>query len=233
MTPTEVPASVPFSRDAGGYDDLRRRLIPCFDAFYGTALQVIADWQAAPAIDVLDLGAGTGLFSAMVLAHAPVRRMCLLDGSAAMLAEARTRLQSTAGVEYRVADMADADLGGPWDLVVTALAVHHLTDDGKRALYGRIHGALKPGGLFVNAEQVAGPTPVADARYARIWLEQIRQLGVPEEEIDKAQDRMTHDRCAPVGDQLAWLTEAGFSDVDCSFKAWRFAVISGRAGSAG
>jgi ubiquinone/menaquinone biosynthesis C-methylase UbiE len=229
MTTAQVPASAPFSRDARGYDDLRRRLIPCFDDFYGTALKLIRDWQVAPAIDVLDLGAGTGLFAAMVAAQSPVGRLCLLDGSAAMLDEARARFPGDDRVEYRVADMATADLGGPWDLVITALAVHHLADDDKRALYARIRRALKPGGLFVNAEQVAGPNPVADDRYARIWLEQIRQLGVPEHEIAKALDRMSHDRCAPVGDQLAWLTGAGFDDVDCSYKAWRFAVISGRA----
>ena len=232
MTTAEVPASLPFSRDARGYDDLRRRLIPCFDDFYGTALKLIRDWQVAPTLDVLDLGAGTGLFSAMVAAEFPVGRLCLLDGSAGMLDEARTRIRGDSRVEYRVADMTTADLDGPWDLVITALAVHHLADGDKRRLYARIRRALKPGGLFVNAEQVAGPNPVADDRYARIWLEQIRQLGVPEAEIAKALDRMSHDRCAAVGDQLAWLTEAGFDDVDCSYKAWRFAVISGRAGSA-
>jgi SAM-dependent methyltransferase len=126
-------------------------------------------------------------------------------------------------------DMAEADLDGPWDLVLSALAIHHLSDDGKRALYRRIRQALKPGGLFVNAEQVAGPGPEADDRYARLWLDGIRRLGAPEAEIDKARERMAHDRCASVGDQLAWLGEAGFSDVDCSYKSWRFAVISGRA----
>lgn len=232
MTTAEVPASLPFSRDARGYDDLRRRLVPCFDGFYGTALELVRDWQVAPALEVLDLGAGTGLFSAMVAAHFPVARLCLLDGSAAMLDEARARFPGDTRVEYRVADMTDADLGGPWDVVISALAIHHLADADKRRLYARIRRALKPGGLFVNAEQVAGPGPTADERYAQIWLEQIRHLGVPESEIDKALDRMSHDRCAPVEQQLGWLSEAGFTDVDCSFKAWRFAVLSGRAGNA-
>lgn len=232
MTTAEVPASLPFSRDARGYDDLRRRLVPCFDDFYGSALQLIRDGKVSPTIDVLDLGAGTGLFAAMVAAEFPVGRLCLLDGSAAMLDEARARFPGDAGVEYRVADMTDANLGGPWDVVISALAIHHLSDDAKRSLYGRIRRALKPGGLFVNAEQVSGPNPAADERYARLWLEQIRRLGVPEPEIDKARDRMSHDRCAPVEEQLGWLSEAGFTDVDCSFKAWRFAVLSGRAGNA-
>jgi len=222
-------ASVLFSRDAGEYDDLRRLLIPCFDAFYGTALELVREGRGTAAINVLDVGAGTGLFSAMVLAQGPVGRLCLLDGSAAMLEQARQRFAADDRICYRLADMADADLGAGWDLVISGLAIHHLSDDGKRDLYRRIRRALKPGGLFVNAEQVAGPNPVADERYARIWLEQVRRLGVSEQEVDKALERMSHDRCAPVGPQLGWLADAGFRDVDCSFKEWRFAVFSGRA----
>ncbi len=229
MADTEVAASRLFSRDANEYDNPRRRLIPRFDDFYGTALDLIDDWQTASDIDVLDIGAGTGLFSGMVLSGRSIGRLCLLDGSAAMLGQARSRFSGDGRVEYRVADMAGADLGGPWDLVISALAIHHLGDDEKQALYRRIRHALKPGGLFVNAEQVAGPNPAADARYGRLWLDQIRRLGASEAEIEGALQRMSHDRCAPVGIQLRWLEEAGFADVDCSFKAWRFAVFSGRA----
>lgn len=228
MTKRQVPASELFGRDAGRYDALRRGLIPCFDDFYGTALKLIEEWQATENIAVLDVGAGTGLFSAMVRARISVGRLCLLDGSPAMLDEARARFPDDARAQYRVADMAEADLGGGWDLVISALAIHHLTDDRKRDLYKRIRQALKPGGLFINAEQVAGPNPTADARYARVWLDQIRARGVSEEEIRRAEERMAFDRCASVESQLRWLTDAGFTDVDCSFKAWRFAVMSGR-----
>ena len=146
-----------------------------------------------------------------------------------MLEQARTRFAGNDHVDYRVADMARADLDGPWDAVISSLAIHHLSDDEKRQLYRRIRAALKPGGLFVNAEQVSGPNPSADALYERIWLEQVRTLGAPEPEIAKALKRMAFDRCASVNDQIRWLEEAGFSEVDCSFKAWRFAVLSGCA----
>jgi ubiquinone/menaquinone biosynthesis C-methylase UbiE len=229
MNPAEVPASTLFSRDATGYDDLRRGLIPCFDDFYGTALTLIQQWRSVEDIDVLDIGAGTGLFSSMVLTLFPGAHLCLLDASAGMLKQARRRFRANSQVEYRLADMANADLGGPWDLVISALAIHHLHDEDKRSVYRRIQAALKPGGLFVNAEQVAGPTASADERYSRLWLEQIRQLGISPEQVAKARERMSQDKCATVGDQLLWLHEAGFADVDCSFKAWRFAVLSGRA----
>lgn len=229
MNQPQVAASALFSRDAREYDDLRRQLIPCFDDFYGTALRLIEDMAFKDAIRVLDIGAGTGLFSSLILQRYPQAHLCLLDASTGMLEQARQRFAVHDRVEFRLADMVEADLGGPWDLIVSGLAIHHLHDEEKRSLYGRIRAALRAGGLFVNAEQVSGPEPRSDQRYAQIWLEGIRQLGAPEDEIAKALERQSYDRCATVGDQLQWLREAGFSDVDCSFKAWRFAVISGQA----
>jgi tRNA (cmo5U34)-methyltransferase len=59
---TNVASTASFNRDAAGYDAMRRRLIPCFDDFYGTALTLIGDWKPQKALRVLDVGAGTGLF---------------------------------------------------------------------------------------------------------------------------------------------------------------------------
>lgn len=227
MSP-QVPSASAFSKYAQAYDAMRRRLIPCFDEFYGAGLRLIEDWKTEAAFRVLDLGAGTGLFSAMLLERFPQASLHLVDASAGMLDQARERFHGNTSIRFSVADMADGDLGGPWDVIVSALAIHHLEDADKQDLFARIVTALRPGGLFVNAEQVLGPTPEAEARYVRFWHADIRALGVSEEEIERAAERMAFDRCASAEAQLAWMREAGFSDVDCSFKSWRFAVLTGR-----
>ncbi|HTN97288.1 MAG TPA: class I SAM-dependent methyltransferase [Nordella sp.] len=225
---TQVPSALAFTQYAQAYDAMRRRLIPCFVEFYGAGLRLIEDWMTEAAFRVLDLGAGTGLFSAMILERFPQASLHLVDASAGMLDQARERFHGNACVRFSVADMADGDLGGPWDVVVSALAIHHLEDAAKQDLFARIVTALRPGGLFVNAEQVLGSTPEAEERYVRFWHDDIRALGVSEEEIARAAERMAFDRCASAEAQLAWMREAGFDDVDCSFKSWRFAVLSGR-----
>ena len=53
--------------------------------------------------------------------------------------------------------------------------------------------------------------------------------GRAQPEIARAAERMSHDQCASVKSQLLWMREAGLTEVDCSFKEWRFAVLSGRA----
>jgi ubiquinone/menaquinone biosynthesis C-methylase UbiE len=210
---------------AGEYDVQRRLIVPCFNAFYGNALEVIDDWGPPPAMRVLDLGSGTGLFAALVHSRHPDTRLHLVDASEAMLAQAGTRFTG-AEVDLRVADMATTDLAGPYDLVISALAIHHLPAPDKQALFARIYAALVPRGLFVNAEQVLGPGPEAEARYRRRWDTQVRAAGASEAIREAALERMRHDRCDTVEDQLRWLREAGFVQADCTFKTWRFAVLA-------
>ena len=111
---------------------------------------------------------------------------------------------------------------------MSALSIHHLEDPAKQHLFAAVWSALVPGGLFVNADQVLEPTAALEARARTRWRAQAAALGSDEAELAAAEARMTHDRCATLEAQLAWLRDANFTDVDCAFKAWRFAVYSGR-----
>jgi tRNA (cmo5U34)-methyltransferase len=218
-------APATFDAHAAGYDAARRRLIPPFDAFYGTAVDAL-QMLGRPPRRVLDLGAGTGMLAARVAAAYPDAELVLTDGAPAMLEQARAAVGPRASLH--VADLNDPLPGGEFDAVVSALAIHHLADDEKRTLFARVREALPPGGVFVNAEQVAGPTPCFDRRY-RAWHEaSARAAGSDDAEWAGAQERMRHDRCADVESQLRWLREAGFDAADCLFKDHRFAVLVAR-----
>ena len=220
-----MSATAAFSAHAPEYTALRRRLVPAFDAFYGAVVDVL-QLLAPPPRRVLDLGAGTGLLGALVLDAFPAVGLDLLDGSEPMLSEARERLGENVTAVH-VADMAAGVPDGPYDAIVSALAIHHLGDADKRALLGHVHDGLRGGGVFVNAEQVAAPSPALTEAYERMWVRDCRALGASEAELDGARERMGHDRCVDVQTQLEWLGEAGFAPVDCVYKSWRFAVMAG------
>jgi tRNA (cmo5U34)-methyltransferase len=217
-----------FDAAAPGYDGLRRQLIPCFDDFYGAILDSLP-FPAGASPRVLDLGAGTGLLSGLVLERWPRARLVLLDLSADMLEQARARFAGRAAqVEIRTADYLLDPLGGPYDAVVSALSIHHLPDPGKRLLFRRALAALRPGGWFVDADNVLAPTPRLAASDRASWIARVRRSGIGEAELAAALRRTRLDVLAPLSDQLAWLRRAGFDDVDCSYKWLHFAVFGGR-----
>ena len=84
---------------------------------------------------------------------------------------------------------------------------------------------LAPGGIFVNAEQVGGPSDAWTAVYEARWASDAAAQGASEAEISDALLRRTHDRCASVPDHLGWLTAAGFGVVDCPYKNGETAVL--------
>jgi tRNA (cmo5U34)-methyltransferase len=178
---------------------------------------------------VLDLGAGTGLLSVLVGAAVPGAHVTLVDAAAGMLAVAAEHLTSRRVPHRRiVADLRDPLPAGPYHAVVSALAIHHLPDHDKIDLYRRIRDALAPGGVFVNADQVAGPTPALERQYDEVWQATVSALGTTGQELAAARERMAFDRPAPAEAQCEWLREAGFTEVDCYYKWWRFAVFGGR-----
>jgi tRNA (cmo5U34)-methyltransferase len=216
-----------FNRAARSYDGLRRQLIPCFDGFYGAAVDLVAEFAPAGA-RILDLGAGTGLLSALVAERLPDAALVLTDLAEGMLDRARERFAGRAApVEFRVMDHLDLSDEAGFDVVMSALSIHHLEDDGKRAVYAAMARAARPGGLVLNADQVAGDTPEMEARYWNHWHAAIQAAGVPPAEIAAAVERQTLDRRAPLAPQLDWLRRAGLREVECRYKNVSFAVMAG------
>jgi len=209
--------------NASTYDEERQRLIPCFDEFYGTVGEMIARF-CPDSPSVLDLGAGTGILSRAIIDRVPRARLLLLDASSEMLQQAANRLFEQQPQIF-VQSLRTELPSGSFDAIVSALAIHHLNDVEKRALYARIFSSLAPGGILINAEQVAGNSARLQSLFESVHLDRARALGSSSLEIEGAVQRMRHDQCATVTDQLAWLEEIGFEDAECFFRSFRFAVF--------
>jgi ubiquinone/menaquinone biosynthesis C-methylase UbiE len=117
-------------------------------------------------LEVLDVGAGYGAVSEEVLQAFPAARVTLQDYSRPMLDHARRRLADRSDqLRYVVCDLVDLSwpkqVGGPFDLAVSAIALHNLRDPEKiYACYRAIHDLLKPGGCFLNCDRfVEGVEP--------------------------------------------------------------------------
>ena len=107
-------------------------------------------------ISVLDVGGGYGVVTEEVLRAFPRAVVTLQDYSQPMLDQARHRLAAHSGrVRYAVGDLRDPawtdGIGGPFDLAVSAIAIHNLRDRGQiAASYRAIAGVLKADGVFLD-----------------------------------------------------------------------------------
>jgi len=156
--------------------------IPGYQELQEAVVAATADVEATC---VLELGTGTGETAVRVLAHHPDARWVGIDGSEAMLARARERLPDA---DLRLQRLEDELPPGPFDLVVSALAVHHLDGPGKQALFSRVARVLRPGGHFVLGDVVVPPA----GQEGPIHIDWVMDL--PDS----------------VEDQLAWLGDSGF-----------------------
>jgi tRNA threonylcarbamoyl adenosine modification protein (Sua5/YciO/YrdC/YwlC family) len=136
------------------YAAMARSEIPDYDRFQDE----VAEASGAGARRMLELGIGTGETARRLLLRHPGSELVGIDESAEMLEAARARLGSDE-VVLRVARLQDPLPEGPFDLVVSALAVHHLLAGEKRDLFGRIHEVLAPAGRFVLGDVVVPRAP--------------------------------------------------------------------------
>ena len=113
--------------------------------------QTAAATESLEATAVLELGVGTGETARRVLARHAEAKLVGIDSSREMLARARGALPEA---DLRLARLEDPLPPGPFDLVVSALAVHHLDAGGKQDLFRRVAEVLRPRGSFVLADVV-------------------------------------------------------------------------------
>ncbi len=219
------------SLDIARYDVEIRRFVPHYEALLEEASGAVRSFareggaELAPV--VLDLGAGTGALASAVLGAVPSARLVLLDADAAMLEVARTRL----GGEAEIRHGSFTDPLPACDVAVASLSLHHVREpSAKRALYARIAGALRPGGLFVNADAMIGTAGATSRAVRDGWIEHLVRGGdTPASAAARLAEWALEDTYFPVTDELAWMGEAGFEDIDVRLRRGPMAVVTGRA----
>jgi tRNA threonylcarbamoyl adenosine modification protein (Sua5/YciO/YrdC/YwlC family) len=166
------------------YLGMIREDFPEYDAFQGA---VAAAASGLPVRSILELGTGTGETTRRLLQRFPEATLVGVDESEPMLAAARASLPADR-VQLYVQRLQDPLPGGPFDLVASALSVHHLDSGEKADLFRRVRAVLRPGGRLVLGDVVVP----ADVQGQTTSL------------------TPGYDKPSTVADQLRWLAEAGF-----------------------
>ncbi len=170
-----------FHFDPATYLQTIRAEVPAYDELQEAVAEATAGIHAER---VLELGVGTGETSRRIIGLHPEAEVVGIDESVEMLAAASA---DVAAADLRVSRLEDPLPEGNFDLVVSALAVHHLDGAGKADLFARVADRLRPGGRFVLGDVVVPDDPA--------------DVVTP---IDGV-----YDQPSTIDDQLRWLAAAG------------------------
>ncbi len=169
-----------FHFDPDTYLDMVRSEVPDYELLQEIVADAVGEVRAAA---VLELGTGTGETLRRVAARHAGARFVGVDESEGMLAVAHEHVPHA---ELRIARLQDPLPSGPFDVVVSVLAVHHLDAGEKADLFRRVAAVLGPGGRFVLGDVV-----------------------VPDDEADIVTPLDDgYDMPSRADDQLQWLTDA-------------------------
>jgi len=200
-------------------------------------------WQWDEPILVLDLGAGYGAVTEAVRHRYYQATVICVDGSEAMMQHARLRLaKHGAQVQLVLKDLADpawhAGLSGPFHAAVSAIALHHLTDERKQQLCREVFDLLVPGGLFLNDDVVEAP-PFFQEHFSSLADRAIQEQEKERTGVRRSIEEIRAERAArmrpadqrshvaPLSAQLDWWRTAGFTSVDCYWKFLNLAIFGG------
>lgn len=210
-----------------------------------TAVMEMAVRGATAPKRILDLGAGTGGLTGLLLDRFPSADVVAVDGSPEMLERARRKLQSRAARLSLMCSSFEDLCGktgelGTFDLIVSAFALHHMDHARLRSLFGELRGRLAPSGRLIVADYVLSNGEALQRDYEDVWVEYRWRnmeppLGVKMERAEVASlheltKREEGDNPADLDEMLSWLRGAGYVDVGCHWKHFCFAVYGGARG---
>jgi ubiquinone/menaquinone biosynthesis C-methylase UbiE len=216
-----------FDREAEQYDRTARASMPGYPDMHWMLSRGIP-FLPTRAFRILELGVGTGTLTELLLSRYPHAHITGIDLSPKMIARARTKLK---GYRDRV-ELVDGSLeefeAGGFDAVVSALAIHHLSDPEKWRLFRRIYRALPSGGYFGDGDDHLPEDPVFDTRFSQIASTEGGAVGGhgtwrSPQAVWHEHERFDHP--CTVTSETAQLARAGFSHVGIPWRFFGQAVV--------
>ncbi|MHC5933052.1 class I SAM-dependent methyltransferase [Nostoc sp.] len=221
------------------FDTGIRQLLPRYDEM----LEVISRCVPSTSRRILELGCGTGELSLKILNRFPDAQVIALDYSPRMVQFAQDKItadgyqQRWTGIQADFGDWANnpknLDIGSEFDACVSSLAIHHLQDEMKSAVFERIAASLTQDGCFWNADPTLPESPALAEVYKAAreeWAVQqkisLTEIGAKRGAIS-TQGYSSQDQLASLDAHLQMLSKAGFKTVAVPWKYYGLAVFGG------
>ena len=122
----------------------------------------------------------------------PESEYVLVDIADDMLNIARKRFEGIDNVSYQILDYSNGLPDGDFDIIASALSIHHLEHEEKMKLFTKIYNKLPSGGLFVNYDQFCAGEPEMNHWFDSYWENQMMNSGLTDQDIELWKERRKH-----------------------------------------
>ncbi|MFA5251681.1 MAG: class I SAM-dependent methyltransferase [Phycisphaerae bacterium] len=219
-----------FEEAAGVFDERVLKTVPFYRDMID-ALVLAMPFDNDGRIRVVDLGCGTGTIAKRIKESYPKAAITCVDFAENMIKIAQSKLGALDDISYVMSDCLNFDFSAGYDAVVSSLTLHHIRDeDVKKKFFRKVFGGLKNKGVFYLADLVLGSNDYLQKLNMKKWGDFQLQHCSPDETREREKRYSEEDRPFELMDEIEWLKDAGFREVDVIWKYYHFAVYGGRKG---
>jgi trans-aconitate methyltransferase len=213
--------------DVTQFDEHIKLIVPRYEELHDAVIRSIPP-DLPEDLQILELGCGTGALTQKLCRRFPKAHITAIDYSIRMLELAREKLSPYCGrVRWVEGDFAHTRFPTRCDVVISTLAIHHLTDPQKLELFRKIHKALRKEGWFVNGDVVLFESNRHTFLHDQVRAEHASTQGVELNALDAETQSGSGDNLSTLKTQLALLEIAGFHSIDVIWKYYQFVVYGG------
>ena len=218
-------SSVEFFNDiVSDYDSLILKHVPVYaDILWSMFYYLPQDFKPKA---ILELGCGTGNLTKAIRKVFPSSMILAVDAAKEMLEMAKEKIKDS-NIEF--VESTFQNLNFPkesFDLVMSNIAIHHLTDEEKKRLLQNLFKWQKPGSFFVYSDGIRNDNNERHKLDLKYWDELSLKNGVSEEDLQKIHEHWASSDFYPkTSDVITWLKEAGFTNIDIVYKYCIWGVI--------
>jgi tRNA (cmo5U34)-methyltransferase len=223
--------------------DYGRYFVPEREHQYQIVVDLVPDRYEPHSI--IDLCCGEGLLSQLFLEQRMSSIVYGLDNSEEMLKRSQERLSRFENrLRLRKFDLSYRcwpEIEEPIQAVVSCLAIHHLDGSQKQALFSEIYGMLDSGGVFLVSDIIEPAHALGWKQAANEWDEAVRERSLQLDgnfegfflfdqmrwKMYRYFDPQDIDKPSRLFDQLKYLEQTGFVDIDVHWMRAGHAIFGG------
>ncbi len=217
-----------FNSESSIFDGRALKILPYYQQMLDALVSNIP-FKSEDAIDVIDMGTGTGTVAKLIKDAFPNAKIKCLDIATGMLDQAKIKLAGKNDISFELGEIAAYDFTQKYDAIVSSLAYHHLEPDETKSLYyKKAYEALNTNGILINADVILDNGENSNNVNLKKWEAYMLDHGMTKDDVHQNYERYKReDRPANINDEIRWFDQVGLKDVNIYWKYYNFAVYGG------